>query len=136
VVARIEQSEADRARGVRTLRWSNAGHPYPVLLRTDGTVELLHRPNDVLVGLLPTADRHDHEVELRDGDTLFLYTDGLVERRGVLLSTSIDLLTRTLAGRQGLSVDDLADHVLATLAPGAEADDVALVLVRAMPQDV
>lgn len=136
VVARIEQSEADRARGVRTLRWSNAGHPYPVLLRADGTVELLHRPNDVLVGLLPTAERHDHEVELRDGDTLFLYTDGLVERRGVLLSTSIDLLTRTLAGRQGLSVDDLADHVLATLAPGAEADDVALVLVRAMPQDV
>ena len=135
VVARIEKDERAERRGTRTLRWSNAGHPYPVVLRADGSVELLERRNDVLLGLLPDVERHDHSAELRDHDTLFLYTDGLVERRGVLLSESLALLTRTLEGQQNLTLDELADHVLATLAPGAESDDVALVLVRAFPED-
>ncbi len=130
VVARIEQSEDDRARGVRTLRWSNAGHPYPVLLRADGTVELLHRPNDVLVGLLPTVERHDHEVELCDGDTLFLYTDGLVERRGEMLLDGLGRLTETLASSCGVGFADLPAALDHDLVGDDHADDTAVLLIR------
>ncbi len=41
VFARIEQTDADRAAGVRKLRWTNAGHPAPLLVHDDGTVLVL-----------------------------------------------------------------------------------------------
>ncbi len=82
VLARIEQTEDDRRQGLRRLRWSNAGHLPPAVLRADGTVELLDRPSDLLLGLDPLSPRTDHDVVLRPDDTVLLYTDGLVERTG------------------------------------------------------
>ena len=135
IVARIEQPAADRLAGTRTVRWSNAGHPYPVVIRADGEVEVLNRGNDLLLGVHPTASRRDHTIELEDNDTLFLYTDGLIERRGTSNAESIEVLIATLRGSHELSLDELSEHVLSVLAPGAEADDVALVLLRTFPQD-
>ena len=135
IVARIEQGPEDKQAGVRTVRWSNAGHPYPVVIRADGQIEVLNPGNDLLLGILPTVDRHDHAIELRDDDTLFLYTDGLVERADVPLAQGLDLLITALDGAHERTLDDLSDHLLSLLAPGAEADDVALVLLRAFPQD-
>lgn len=135
IVARIEQPAADRAAGIRTVRWSNAGHPYPVVIRADGEVEVLNRGNDLMLGVNPTVTRRDHTVELEDNDTLFLYTDGLIERRGMTMADSLTVLTQTLRGCHELTLDELSDHVLSVLAPGAEADDVALVLLRTFPED-
>lgn len=135
IVARIEQPAADRVAGIRTVRWSNAGHPYPVVIRADGEVEVLNRGNDLMLGVNPGATRRDHTVELEDNDTLFLYTDGLIERRGMTIADSLTLLTQTLQGCHELTLDELSDHVLSVLAPGAEADDVALVLLRTFPED-
>jgi len=68
----------------RTLTYSNAGHPRPVLLRRDGRVKLLKRggPFIGLFGIrLPEADDGfmEEQVAFRPGDKLFLYTDGLNE---------------------------------------------------------
>ena len=57
VVARIEQTEPDAAAGVRTLRWSNAGHPPPMLLLPDGTVSRLDRQPDLMLGVEPLQER-------------------------------------------------------------------------------
>jgi len=65
----------------RTLfRWSNAGHPAPLLVEAGGVPRLLGGA-DVVLGVDPDATRHDLEVELVPGSTLLLYTDGLLERR-------------------------------------------------------
>ena len=130
VVATLDlRPVADGMRGPVRLCWSNAGHPPPVLIAADGTVELLERTPDRLLGVSPDAERVDHEVQLHPGDTLFLYTDGLVERRTVPLDDGTAWLVRELGriGREPL--DRLCDDLVATM--GADLDDdVALLAVR------
>ncbi|MEP7794650.1 SpoIIE family protein phosphatase [Sanguibacter sp. 25GB23B1] len=135
VLARIEQTLPEDTPGRRTVRWSNAGHPHPIIVRADGSVEVLARKNDLLLGVLPTAERRDHTVTIDNGDTLVFYTDGLIERRGAAPEDSLAALRAALHDAHLVPVDDLATHLLETLAPGHVDDDVALVLIRPYPED-
>jgi phosphoserine phosphatase RsbU/P len=62
----------------RRLRYSNAGHPAPVLVRADGTVSRLEAGGAVL-GVFADWAYEAAEVELRAGDRLVLFSDGVVE---------------------------------------------------------
>src|SRR3712207_8695868 len=77
VVARVEEPPVTASDGSRVLRWSNAGHPPPVLVGPDGTATLLERPRNLLLGVTPDAPRQHHTVVLPPGATVVLYTDGL-----------------------------------------------------------
>ncbi|MQA35527.1 SpoIIE family protein phosphatase [Modestobacter roseus] len=132
VLARVEQTPEQAAAGVRTLRWSNAGHPPPVLVRADGSTQLLERPRNLLVGVDPDTPRTDHAVDLAPGDTVVLYTDGLVERRDADLDDGLDRLVAAAAELAGTPVDQLCDALLARMAPDF-ADDVALLVLRISP---
>ena len=138
VVARLEQDGSQAARGVTRLRWSNAGHPPPMLLLPDGTVApLLALSTDLLLGVLPGTPRRESEVVLDRGSTVLFYTDGLVERRDQPLQEGLERLQDTLehlAGL-GLDLDALCDRVLARMLPDQREDDVALLAVRLHPQD-
>ena len=79
-----------------TLRWSNAGHPAPVLVCAEGTA--------VLLGVSPDAPRHDHTVALHPGDTVLFHTDGLVEQRNLPLDEG----TAWLVGELRRIGDDVA----------------------------
>ncbi len=115
----------------RSLLWCNAGHPAPLLVRADGTVELLLRDPELLVGLLRESDRHDHAVVLRPGDTLLLYTDGLVETRGGDIEADMERLrSRVLAHDPTAGPQALLDMLTADAA--AFNDDVALLAVQAV----
>lgn len=111
------------------VQWSNAGHPPPVLICADGRVELLERTPNRLLGVSADAERADHEFRLNPGDTLFLYTDGLVERRTVPLDDGTAWLVRELGriGREPL--DRLCDDLVAAMGTDLD-DDVALLAVR------
>jgi len=61
------------------LRYGNAGHPPPLLLRSDGTVDRLDCGGP-LIGLNHREENDEGEEQLREGDRLFLYTDGLTEQ--------------------------------------------------------
>jgi PAS domain S-box-containing protein len=138
VVARLEQTAQERERGVSRLRWSNAGHPPPMVLEPDGTVRSLGRPGaDLLLGLDPGTPRAETVVGLGPGATVLLYTDGLVERRGQSLDEGLALLTERLAAaaRRGLGVADLCDELLRVMLPARPEDDVALVAVRLRGED-
>jgi serine phosphatase RsbU (regulator of sigma subunit) len=111
------------------LCWSNAGHPPPMRLGADGSVDVLERTPDLLVGVDPTVPRHDHETRVRRGDTLLLYTDGLVERRGTPLDAGTAWLARELAAQAGRPLPQLCDGVLSGMSDGL-ADDVAVLAVR------
>lgn len=130
VLARIEQTDADRSQGLRRLRWSNAGHLPPAVRRADGTVDLLERPSDLLLGFDPTSPRTDHAVALHPDDTVVLYTDGLVERRDSPLEHGLARLRQALAAIGHLPLDELCDELVSRLVPADAEDDIALVAVR------
>ena len=129
VLARVEQTPAQVATGERTLRWSNAGHPPPLLVSADGSAQLLEHPRELLLGVDPETRRTDHTLSLQPGDTVVLYTDGLVERRDATLDDGLDRLVTAATELAGEPIDDLADELLVRLAPEAD-DDVALLVLR------
>ncbi|PBC67592.1 LOW QUALITY PROTEIN: serine phosphatase RsbU (regulator of sigma subunit) [Streptomyces sp. TLI_235] len=116
----------------RTVAYSSAGHPPPALLHRDGVVEFLDRATDPPLGARPEhVPRPQAEVRFDDGDTLVLYTDGLIERRREDIDVGLDRLARSLSARPAAPPEALADSVLAELLPpGGATDDTALVVVR------
>ncbi|WP_432492968.1 SpoIIE family protein phosphatase [Kineococcus auxinigenes] len=134
VLARVEQTRAERASGVRRLRWSNAGHPPPLLLEPGRAPRLLQAPADLLLGLDPGTERGDHETSLRPGSTVLLYTDGLVERRDEALDTGLARLLASAGELVHLPLEEFVDALLARAVP-EPGDDVAVVALRAHPED-
>ena len=133
LVARLEQSAEQRARGVHTLRWSSAGHPPAVLRTADGRLQVLEGDDDLLLGLDAATDRHDHALEVSPGDTLLLYTDGLVERRDSDLTDGIERLRSTLVEVGAMPLEAACDVLLSRLLPDRADDDVALFALRVLP---
>ena len=142
LVARIE-GRVPHGDGNRLVRWSSAGHPPPLLLHVDGTVEVLTHPVGLPLGVLPERARPEHEVVLEPGATLLLYTDGLIERGedgagGRDLDRGLAELVRALAAAAelGLGVEQLCEQIVDVLLPAAgAADDVALIAIRPRPED-
>lgn len=128
VYARVE---ADDGSGGRLLRWTNAGHPPPLLVDADGVATLLDEGvPDLMVGVRADTDRRDDTVLLTPGATLLLYTDGLVERRGEDITDGLARLTESAQRHQALGVDDFLDAVLGDLVGRELADDVAVLAVH------
>ncbi|MGY0068384.1 SpoIIE family protein phosphatase [Streptomyces sp. QTS137] len=114
------------------LTYTSAGHPPPFLARPDGTVVLLDQATDPPLGVLTDpAPRPQATVSYTPGDTLVLYTDGLIERRGEDIDAGLHRLADTLSRHTSLHPDHLADTLLTRLgvADGGR-DDVALIVVR------
>ncbi|NEK87482.1 SpoIIE family protein phosphatase [Blastococcus saxobsidens] len=126
LVARVERPADD---GPLLLRWSNAGHPPPLLLGPDGEVELLGRPRNLLLGVRPGSPRQSHALPLPAGSTVVLYTDGLVERRGATLDDGLDALTAAARDLHRTPVAQICDALLTRTAPDF-TDDVALLVLR------
>lgn len=129
VLADISAAEPGSAHRGRVLRWCNAGHPPPLLLRADGTVEVLTRAPDLLAGLTVDHGRTDHHVTLDPGDTVLLYTDGLVETRGGDIDIDIERLRQRVATHDPSAGPDALLHMLTSDAL-AFNDDVALLAVQ------
>jgi anti-sigma regulatory factor (Ser/Thr protein kinase) len=64
------------------VRFARAGHPYPLLLHSDGTFEFLADTGGPPLGTLGGHRYEEESVTLAPGESLLLYTDGLIERRG------------------------------------------------------
>lgn len=129
VLAALDAPPPGRAGGARTLTWSNAGHPSPVLLAPDGTARLLDSDPELLLGVRSGAVRTDHVVTLEPGSTLLLFTDGLVERRGHRIDDGLQQVVAAMEGGAGLDPEAMCDHVLERL-DAAREDDIALVCLR------
>jgi sigma-B regulation protein RsbU (phosphoserine phosphatase) len=133
--ALVAQLEQPAGTGLRTLRWSSAGHPPPLLLRPDGTVQLLDSPPELLLGAESrTRLRADHEVLVHPGDTVVFYTDGLIEHGRTGIDEGIARLIDQLAGLRDVGLDELCDELLDRIAPGRADDDIAILAVRCCPE--
>lgn len=105
----------------------NAGH-LPLLVVDGSGVELLDGPADPPLGI--TAPRRVVRRELRDDTALFLYTDGLIERRGTPLDESLDALVVACAGIGGARAWASEVARRATRIFGQPTDDATVVSLR------
>jgi serine phosphatase RsbU (regulator of sigma subunit) len=111
----------------RVLSWARAGHLPPVLVR-DGTAEMLPLPGGVLLGLDPDAEYEEATLPMRGGDTLLLFTDGLIERRADSISDALREFTAAAVPADP-DVSAHADRIL-NHAISDTGDDACLVAVR------
>lgn len=126
----------DRDGTAARLTMSSGGHPLPLLLRADGTVESVGRPG-FLLGLESDPELTDHTLDLDPGDTLLLYTDGLTDAYAPDRTLDADDLAIVLASCAGRSASEIADRIQrAALHDDTRQprDDVALVVVRLTQQ--
>jgi CHASE3 domain sensor protein len=109
-----------------------AGHPPAILVSSSGEPERVEASGDLL-GVWPDIRLHQVEFELRAGEALVLYTDGVTDQGPGLARSPEQLLRRPGARR---SAEALADAMLnATGQPaGARRDDIAIIAVRYLPQ--
>ena len=125
-LARIELAD-----GRTRLRWASAGHPPPALVRSASDVQLLGgHSGELLIGVDPDVDRTDSTVTLAPGDTVLLYTDGLVERRDATFDAGMSRLVEALGELAERPIEELCDGLLQRMLPTTSQDDVALVALR------
>lgn len=103
-----------------------------MLLHSDGTCEPLDQATDPPLG---TREHHvprpQAGLPYTPGDTLVLYTDGLIERRDEDIDAGLERLTTALAQDPTLPPDLLADALVARLdVAGGAPDDIALVIIH------
>lgn len=107
---------------------ANAGHLPPVVVEPGEQPLLLELPRGVPLGV-GDEPFEESEVELPEGALLALYTDGLVESRSLPLDEGLDAFRRSLDGPER-PLEDICDHVLATLDTAHGEDDIALLMAR------
>jgi serine phosphatase RsbU (regulator of sigma subunit)/anti-sigma regulatory factor (Ser/Thr protein kinase) len=115
----------------RRVRWTNAGHP-PALVVADGAGTFLTGGLAPPIGVTSDGAFTEETRVLPQHATLLLYTDGLVERRGVSITVGLDRLRRESARVDpGDGLDSLCDVLLDTfLVEHHVEDDVAIIAMR------
>jgi phosphoserine phosphatase RsbU/P len=105
------------------------GHPHPLVLRGDGTVDDLG-PTGPVVGWRADVVFPCTAARMARGDVLVLFTDGLLEAvagRGETDDSALRALLSPLAGRTADEVADVLDETLS----GDLSDDAAILVIRA-----
>lgn len=113
------------------LVYSSAGHPPPLLVHGDGTIQLLDGGHTIALGIRGDWSRPEARVTIPAGATLLLYTDGLVERRRSPLDRGIARVADIAQDARTQGLEDLANQIMSQIAPpGGYQDDVVLLLYR------
>ncbi|MFF7357036.1 PP2C family protein-serine/threonine phosphatase [Streptomyces filipinensis] len=126
------------------LRWVNCGHPPPLLIRAEevltGALDSPPQPPIGLAGLLAPAARQVHETTLEPGDSVLLYTDGVVEARDADgtefgLDRFTDFIIRSsAAGQRPAEVLRLLIHAILDYQRNQLRDDLTILLFEWRPQ--
>ena len=118
------------------VRFVQAGHPPPLLLRRDGTAKFIGS-GGLPIGLIDDASFEDHAIQLAAGDRLLFYTDGFTEAvlpdGSMLDENGLLELVRCISSNHGGPefLDALYDVLRAKLADGTEfEDDISATLLE------
>lgn len=118
--------------GSGRLDWSSAGHVPPLHVSAGGKVTVLDGVPDTPLGVPRSHPGSDRVLHLAPGDTLVLYSDGVVERRLGGIDQGIDRLLATVEAHAGDGLDEMADAVMVEHCANRD-DDCCLLLLRRAP---
>ncbi|MBU7599103.1 SpoIIE family protein phosphatase [Streptomyces sp. P38-E01] len=139
--------EIDPKAGV--VQMARAGHPYPLLVDSVGSVYEAEADGGMPLGCFPEDDYPVSDLPLPKGGTLLLFTDGLVENTGMEYGLAVEAITGTLSrwvqrnsprhdgGQHGgrlpggqRDLELLAEEIVSPPVDKPHLDDVAVLLVR------
>ena len=113
-----------------------AGHPLPFVVRRDGRIEQIGRPQSLL-GVLDHVAFVDDDYLLDRGDLMVAVTDGVLERREGHRMLEEEGLRADLAAAGGdLPAQAVAERIrrlVGDFAPGPQVDDMAVLAIRVTP---
>jgi phosphoserine phosphatase RsbU/P len=120
----------------RTLRYVNAGHNPPAVLREDGSVRWLE-PSGAPVGMFPDSNYEESVLQLDPGDLVIAYTDGVIEAanqsgeewgvQGLLQAAA------TWEPQRSRGAEDLVQWIFDSMdefSRGCQTDDATLAVLR------
>jgi PAS domain S-box-containing protein len=123
----IEYAVADPAAG--TIQLISAGHPQPLVLRTGGGIEVVTHAETMLLGA-GGGERSVVTLPFAPGDTLLLFTDGLVERRGEDAEAGMERLVDACRRLDHHRLDHWLAKVIDEVRDPTRDDDVAALAIR------
>ena len=125
-------------RATRTLRYVNAGHIPPIVLRRDGSIDTLEM-GGAPVGMFPDSSYEEGVVQLDPSDVVITYTDGVIEaenQSGEEWGVQGLLNTAAVRARQG---DENAEQLVRSIfnsmddfTHGCQTDDATLAVLRVL----
>jgi serine phosphatase RsbU (regulator of sigma subunit) len=114
-----------------TMRFASAGHP-PALLWHDGEVRKLHATGPLLT-LDPDGAYTSRELEMRPGDLILMYTDGLIEARSgeqLFGDERVAQILRRDPGQQASVLCKTLREAARDFSAAPLGDDVAILAIR------
>ena len=112
---------------------STGGHPLPIVLRADGSVQTVGQPG-TLLGVVPDPSLEDEAITLEPGDSLVFYTDGVIENRagtnGVLDERRLAELVATCSGGGADLIASRIEEAAVLSQDGRPKDDIAVLVLR------
>jgi sigma-B regulation protein RsbU (phosphoserine phosphatase) len=117
------------------VEYSNAGHNPPYVMRRDDRVEPVEGTGGTALGVVEGLEYFSKKLQLRKGDTLFLYTDGVTEAIDKQESLfSDERLVGDLGPLQGKAPEEVAAGIMGRVNAFAEgmpqADDITILVLR------
>jgi serine phosphatase RsbU (regulator of sigma subunit)/CHASE1-domain containing sensor protein len=112
-----------------SISWCRAGHPPPVVV-AGGAAHLLDDRGLPPLGVAPDQSPPVHSRALRPGDTIILYTDGVIERRDESIDEGFRRLGIVAADLADLEPEEFSDALVEALVTDVQADDLAILVVR------
>ncbi len=117
------------------IRYCNAGHNPPILLRAGGFPETL-QGGGIILGILPSAQYTEHQAQMEPGDTLVLFSDGVSEAMPLGIDEefgdmriSMAVLNRSSQTPQQI-IDGIMDDLQTWCAGSPYADDVTILIAK------
>ncbi|MER5967811.1 PP2C family protein-serine/threonine phosphatase [Streptomyces sp. NPDC002057] len=118
------------------LRLTSGGHPSPLIIRADGTIEETDTQG-TLIGAIPNISATTAAASLAPGESCVLYTDGITEAKGGPMGDDLfgeERLKRALSGCVGMPAEGIVEHVQMLAAQwlgNRPHDDMAVVVISA-----
>jgi sigma-B regulation protein RsbU (phosphoserine phosphatase) len=122
-----------------TFSYCNAGHNHPYIVHEDGTVETLSLMGGVALGIgdpdSPFGTFVEEKINLKEGDFLYLYTDGVNEAMNQNYELfGVERLEKTLKEHSKDTANQIADAMVDSIKQHAQdmsqSDDITMLIVR------